>query len=89
MLVIGFNSEKYNINLIKLYFVKEIAKADGEDKASEIFVARKENNYMFLTANKFKFLYIHNHLDHSLSYEAWYKSLRQAEKINVPIQMAD
>ena len=72
--VIGFNSSKYDLNLIKRYFVEEIAKAD-EDGVPKIFVARKENNYMFLTTEKFKFLDIRNFLAPGLSYDAWCKSL--------------
>jgi len=45
------------------------------DTASEIFVARKENDYMFLTTDELKFLDIRNFLAPGLSYEAWCKSL--------------
>ena len=72
--MIGFNSGKYDLNLIKRYFMEEIAKAD-EDGVPKIFVARKENNYMFLTTEKFKFLDIRNFLAPGLSYDAWCKSL--------------
>ena len=49
--VIRFNSGRYDLNLIKRYFVEEIAKVD-EEVVPEIFVARKENDYMFLTTAK-------------------------------------
>jgi len=55
--VIGFNSDKYDLNLIKRYFVEEI-------------VARKENDYMFLTTDELKFLDTKNFLAPDLSYEA-------------------
>ena len=76
--VIGFNSGKYDINLIKQYFAEEIAKFDDDDeskKPPKIFVARKENNYMFLTTDEFKFLDIRNYLAPALTYENWCKSL--------------
>ena len=74
--VIGFNSGKYDINLIKRYFAEEIAKFDENDlKPPKIFVARKENNYMFLTTDEFKFLDIRNYLAPALTYENWCKSL--------------
>ena len=78
--VIGFNSGKYDLNLIKKYFVEELTKAEvtplgGALKHPEIFVARKDNNYMFLTTDKFKFLDIKNFLGGGMSYDKWCKSL--------------
>ena len=81
--VIGFNSGKYDLNLIKKYFVEELAKAEVIPlrgalkliKHPEIFVARKENDYMFLTTDKFKFLDIKNFLGDGMSCEKWCKSL--------------
>ena len=42
--VIGFNSGKYDLNMIKLYFVERIA-----ENVWQIKVAKKDNNYIFLT----------------------------------------
>lgn len=42
--MIGFNSGKYNINMIK----RQIA----QDESEKIVVARKDNGYMFLTTSK-------------------------------------
>ena len=69
--VIGFNSGKYDINMIKRYFVERIA----EDVNEKIKVAKKDNNYMFLTTSKFKFLDIKNFLAPGMSYAKWCKSL--------------
>ena len=71
--VIGFNSGQYDLNLIKKYFVQEISKL--ELKEGKIFVAKKENKYMFLTTEKFKFLDIKNFLAAGMSYDQWCKSL--------------
>ena len=49
--VIGFNSGKYDFNMIKRYFVERIA----ENVDEKIKVAKKDNDYMFLTTSKFKF----------------------------------
>ena len=58
--VIGFNSGKYDLNMVKEYFVKEIC-YNKEDKCTEdVFAAKKENDYMFLTTSKFKFLDVKN-----------------------------
>ena len=75
VLVIGFNSDKYDINMVKEYFVKEISynKEDGCDE--DVFPAKKENDYMFLTTSKFKFLDVKNYIGPGLSYDAWCKSM--------------
>ena len=63
--VFGFNSGRYDINMIKEYFVKDLA------KISNVNVAKKENSYMFLSLPIFKFLDIKNYLAPGLSYDAW------------------
>ena len=63
--VFGFNSGRYDINMIKEYFVKNLA------EISEVKVAKKENSYMFLSLPNFKFLDIKNYLAPGLSYDAW------------------
>ena len=63
--VFGFNSGRYDINMIKEYFVKNLA------EISDVKVAKKENSYMFLSLPKFKFLDIKNYLAPGLSYDAW------------------
>ena len=86
--VIGFNSGKYDLNLIKEYFVAEISKPEAEaENNPEIFVARKENNYLFLSTPRFKFLDIKNFLAPGLSYEKWCKSLDcKLEKLVFPYE---
>ena len=48
--IFGFNSSRYDINMIKEYFVKNRA------EISDVNVAKKENSYMFLSTPNFKFL---------------------------------
>ena len=93
--VIGFNSGKYDLNLIKKYFVEELAKAEVTPlggalkliKHPEIFVARKDNDYMFLTTDKFRFLDIKNFLGCGMSYDTWCKSLGcKLEKLVFPYE---
>lgn len=64
--VLGFNSGKYDINMIKEYFVKHMT-----EQAGEIFVAKKENSYMFLTTDQFKFLDVKYYLAPGLSFAKW------------------
>ena len=63
--VFGFNSGRYDINMIKEYFVRDLA------IISDVNVAKKENSYMFLSSPKFKFLDVKNYLAPGLSYDAW------------------
>ena len=62
VLLISFNSGKYDLNIMKAYFVKKIS-YNKKDKYNEgVFAAKKENDYMFLTSSKFKFLYFKNYI---------------------------
>ena len=73
--VIGFNSGKYDLNMVKKYFVKNKA-CNKEDECNEdVFAAKKESDYMFLTASKFIFLDVKNYIGPGLSYDAWCKSM--------------
>ena len=63
--VFGFNSGRYDLNMIKKYFVGELA---GD---LYVNVAKKENSYMFLSTPQFKFLDAKNYLAPGLSYDAW------------------
>ena len=63
--VFGFNSGSYDINMIKEFFVKDLA------EISNVNVAKKGNSYMFLSTPNFKFLDIKSYLAPGLSYAAW------------------
>ena len=81
--VIGFNSGNYDLNMIKRYFLERIA----EDVNEKIKVAKKDNNYMFLTTSRFKFLDIGNFLAPGTSYEKWCKSMEcKLEKLVFPYE---
>ena len=83
--VIGFNSGRYDLNLIKKYFVQEISKA--ELKRIRYLWRKKENKYIFLTTEKFKFLDIKNFLAAGMSYDQWCKSLGcKLEKLVFPYE---
>ena len=45
--VLGFNSGKYDLNLVKEYFLKNLA------DINTVQVAKKENKFMFLTMPEF------------------------------------
>ena len=45
--VIGFNSGKYDLNMMKEYFVKKISYNKEDECNEDVFAAKKENDYMF------------------------------------------
>ena len=52
--MIGFNSGEYDLNMVEEYFAKRFC-CNREDECSEdVFAAKQEYNYMFLTTPKFK-----------------------------------
>ena len=88
--LIGFNSSKYDLNMVKEYFVKEICYSKGNECNEDVFTAKKENNYMFLTTSKIKFLDVNNYIGPGLSYAAWYKSMGcKLQKLMFPCEWLD
>ena len=82
--VFGFNAGRYDINMIKEYFVKNLA------IISDVNVAKKENSYMFLSTPNFKFLDIKNYLSPGLSYDAWCRSYGcELQKLAFPYEWFD
>ena len=82
--VFGFNSGRYDINMIKEYFVKNLA------IISDVDVAKKENTYMFLSTPNFKFLDIQNYLAPGLSYDAWCRAYGcELQKLAFPYEWLD
>ena len=82
--VFGFNSGRYDLNMIKEYFVRKLA------EISDVNVAKKENSYMFLSTPKFKFLDIKNYLAPGLSYDAWCRAYGcKLQKLSFPYEWFD
>ena len=82
--VFGFNSGRYDINMIKEYFVKNLA------IISDVNVAKKENSYMFLSTSNFKFLDIKNYFAPGLSYDAWCRAYGcELQKLALPYEWFD
>ena len=82
--VFGFNSGRYDINMIKEYFVKNLA------GISDVNVAKKENSYMFLSPPQFKFLDIKNYLAPGLSYDVWCRAYGcELQKLAFPYEWFD
>ena len=62
-----------------------------EDECNEdVFAAKTENDYMFLTTSKFKFLDVRNYTGADLSYDAWCKSMcYRLQKVMFPYEWLD
>ena len=82
--VFDFNSGRYDINMIKEYFVENLT------SLSDVNVAKKENSYMFLSTPNFKFLDIKNFLAPGLSYDAWCRAYGcELQKLAFPYDWFD
>ena len=83
--VLGFNSGRYDLNLIKEHFAELLA-----DTTKKVFVAKKANTTMFLKTEKFLFLDIINYLGPGTSYDAWVKAYGcSAKKSWLPYEWLD
>ena len=82
--VFGFNSGKYDLNMVKYYFVKTIS------NLSDAKVAKTDNLYMFHITPWFKFLVARNYLAHGVSYDGWCKANRcEMRKLVFPYEWQD
>ena len=83
--VLGFNSGKYDFNMIKIHFVNSFTEMEGT-----LNVAKKENKYMYLKTPRFKFLDMINYLAPGLSFDAWCKANNcEQQKLFFPYQFLD
>ena len=67
--VIGFNSAKYDINIIKTHLVKALRRMDPIE-----FVVKKSNAFMCLQTERLKFLDIRNYLAPGFDYATYLKA---------------
>ena len=88
--VVGFNSGKYDMNMIKEYFVKKISFDEEKDAHEDVFAAKKYNGYMFITTPRFRFLDVKNYIGPGLSYDAWCRSMGcKLHKLVFPYEWLD
>ena len=82
--VFGFNSRKYDLNMIKEFFVKTLS------DMNDVAVAKKDNSCMFLMSPTFKFLDVKNYLAPGLSLDDWCRTNKcQVEKLVFPYEWLD
>ena len=65
--MIGFNAGRYDLNLIRKYFISHL----GEEQVES---GEKQGQIMFMKASKFNFLDVKNHLSPGTSYDKWVKT---------------
>ena len=83
--VLGFNSAKYDLNLIKKYFPKHLRLATDCD-----YVVKKTNQYTAIATSRFKFLDITNYLAAGCSYSKFLKAYDiQESKSYLPYEWFD
>ena len=88
--VVGFNSGKYDMNMIKEYFVKRISFDEEKDAHEDVFAAKKDNGYMFITTSRSKFLDVKYYIGPGLSYDAWCRSMGcKLHKLVFPYEWLD
>ena len=71
--VIGFNSGKYDLNMIKRSFVPLLIHNNTAERAS-CFVIKRQNTFMCFSTNKLKFVDICNYLAPGFSYDKYLKA---------------
>ena len=64
--VIGFNSGRYDLNLIRKYFLSHL----GQDKVDS---GEKQGQIMYMKTPQFNFLDVTNYLSPGISYDKWVK----------------
>ena len=82
--VVGFNSGRYDLNLIKEHFVEELA------DLGNVHVGKKVSKTMFIKTQTLLFLDIINYLGPGTSYDSWIKAYgASAQKAWLPYEWLD
>ena len=66
--VVGFNSGRYDLQLIKKYFITHLGQENG------VLSGEKRAQIMCINTPQFKFLDITNYLSPGISYDKWVKT---------------
>ena len=70
--VVGFNSGKYDLNVVKKFFIPYLMKPSEDDEIDETrFVIKRQNTFMCFSTNKLKFLDMVNFLAPGYSYDKY------------------
>ena len=75
--VLGFNSSKYDLNLVKAKLCKHLRLAEAE---SQPFTVKKNNSYLTISTSSLQFLDISHYIAPGYSYSQFLKSYKASEK---------
>ena len=73
--VVGFNSAKYDANIMKMYLSGALTKYDKPDK-EEVTPLKTNSMYRVITSKTLKFLDVANFLAAGVSLDSWLKSYK-------------
>ena len=73
--VIGFNSGKYDINVIKRFFIPSLlTTSEDEDEDESCFVIKRLDTFMWLSTTKLRIVDVVNYLAPGFSYDIYLKA---------------
>ncbi len=85
LVIIGFNSQKYDINVIKKKFIKHLNLAKTQK-----FIVKKNSAYACITTDKYRFIDISNFLAPGYSYDSFLKAHEvEIRKFYFPYEFMD
>ena len=93
--VIGFNSGRYDLNVIKQFFIPYLLKPSKQDNEEEEadetrFVIKRQNTFMCFATKKLKFLDITSYLAPGFSYDKYLKAYGcELQKGHFPYEYMD
>ena len=93
--VIGFNSGRYDLNVIKQFFIPYLLKPSKQDNEEEEaaetrFVIKRQNTFMCFSTKKLKFLDITQYLAPGVSYDKYLKAYGcELQKGHFPYEYMD
>ena len=70
--ILGFNSARYDLNLIKTKMIRVLKQRQSKNKDS--FIVKRNNSYVCISLNCFKFLDVSQYLAPGFSYSAFLKA---------------
>ena len=84
MPVVGFNSSRYDINVIKRFLFRSL---DSSEEDGIGFVVKRNNAYMCIKTERLKFLDISNYLAPGYSYDQFLKAYECTAQRFFPLRM--
>ena len=93
--VIGFNSGRYDLNVIKQFFIPYLLKPSKQDNEEEEadetrFVIKRQNTFMCFATKKLKFLDVTQYLAPGVSYDKYLKAYGcELQKGHFPYEYMD